>query len=102
MGGGKGRERETGLDGGKDTWGGGKGRKAESWPDSKPVERHALGKEKQTKRGMDSRRLEKSSLRFEAGADRPTAVYIDIHVYIYASTRPRRACCILCAEYFRL
>lgn len=63
------RERER--EGWKDTWEEEKERKAESWPDSKPVERHALGKEKQTKKGMDSE-AGKSSLRFEAGADRPT------------------------------
>lgn len=83
----------------------GGGRKAESWPDSKPVERHALGKEKQTKKGMDSE-AGKSSLRFEPGADRPTGrpLYIDLYRYIDVYTqqaRPCRACCILCAEYFR-
>lgn len=79
------RERER--EGWKDTWEEEKERKAESWPDSKPVERHALGKEKQTKKGMDSE-AGKSSLRFEAGADRPTgrpSIYSYINIYIYMS-----------------
>ena len=54
-----------------------KERKAESWLDAKPVERHALGIEKQTKRGMGSRRLENhrcdsSQVPIGRPSDRPT------------------------------
>lgn len=79
----------------------GKERKAESWLDAKPVERHALGKEKQTKRGwarrLENHRCDSSQVPIGRPSDRP------LYRYIYILARPGLvvACCILCAEYFR-
>lgn len=67
---------------------GGKERKAESWPDSKPVERHALGKEKQTKRGW-TRRLENHRC---DSRQVPIGRPVDRYVYMYIKLGQASSC----------